>query len=250
MTSSNENIFRVTGHLCGEFTAGHRWIPRPKLVTRSFDVFFDLRLYKRWVNNREAGDLRHHRANSLWRHCNDRTNRLIVRSYKDSNTWDWVLTYSHRLAIWQALRQHRCRDTGQISKPLKHSDLQSHSFETWRDLMILKRSLWLFLLKSYHAFSSFQTPTLVRGRRDILLCTANDYRQYEEWCTPVVCGGGFMRCVPRSRAFRVQHFLSKSTPCQSIARGQSLLSLATTHRREDWYSCLLGILRQPYSGGG
>ena len=27
MTSSNENIFRVTGHLCGEFT-GHRWIPR------------------------------------------------------------------------------------------------------------------------------------------------------------------------------------------------------------------------------
>ena len=27
MTSSNENIFRVTGHLCGEFT-GPRWIPR------------------------------------------------------------------------------------------------------------------------------------------------------------------------------------------------------------------------------
>ena len=29
MTSSNEHIFRVTGHLCGEFT-GHRWIPRTK----------------------------------------------------------------------------------------------------------------------------------------------------------------------------------------------------------------------------
>ena len=27
MTSSNGNIFCVTGHLCGEFT-GHRWIPR------------------------------------------------------------------------------------------------------------------------------------------------------------------------------------------------------------------------------
>ena len=26
MTSSNESIFHVTGHLCGEFT-GHRWIP-------------------------------------------------------------------------------------------------------------------------------------------------------------------------------------------------------------------------------
>ena len=29
MTSSNGNIFRVTDHLCGEFT-GHRWIPRTK----------------------------------------------------------------------------------------------------------------------------------------------------------------------------------------------------------------------------
>ena len=29
MTSSNGNIFRVTGHLCGEFT-GSRWIPRTK----------------------------------------------------------------------------------------------------------------------------------------------------------------------------------------------------------------------------
>ena len=31
-------------------------------VTRSFDVFFDLRLNKRWVNTREASDLRRHRA--------------------------------------------------------------------------------------------------------------------------------------------------------------------------------------------
>ena len=29
MTSSNGNIFRVTGHLCGEYT-GLRWIPRTK----------------------------------------------------------------------------------------------------------------------------------------------------------------------------------------------------------------------------
>ena len=29
MTSSNGNLFRVTGHLCGEFT-GPRWIPRTK----------------------------------------------------------------------------------------------------------------------------------------------------------------------------------------------------------------------------
>ena len=29
MTSSNGNIFRITGHLCGEFTS-NRWIPRTK----------------------------------------------------------------------------------------------------------------------------------------------------------------------------------------------------------------------------
>ena len=45
MTSSNGNIFRVTGHLCEEFT-GPRWIPRTKASTRSFGVFFDLRRIK------------------------------------------------------------------------------------------------------------------------------------------------------------------------------------------------------------
>ena len=61
MTSSNGNTFRVTGHLCGEFT-GHRWIPHTRPVTLSFDVFFDLHPNNVWVNDREAGDLRRHRA--------------------------------------------------------------------------------------------------------------------------------------------------------------------------------------------
>ena len=49
MTSLNGNIFRVTGHLCGGI---HRY-PRgnspgsQRLVTRSFDDFFKLRLNKR-----------------------------------------------------------------------------------------------------------------------------------------------------------------------------------------------------------
>ena len=61
MTSSNGNIFRVTGPLCGEFT-GPGEFPTQRPVTRSFDVFFDLRLNNGWVNNREAGDLRRHRG--------------------------------------------------------------------------------------------------------------------------------------------------------------------------------------------
>ena len=46
MTSSNGNIFRVTGPLCGEFT-GPGEFPTQRPVTRSFDVFFHLRLNKR-----------------------------------------------------------------------------------------------------------------------------------------------------------------------------------------------------------
>ena len=46
MTSSNGNIFRVTGPLCGEFT-GPGEFPTQRPVTGSFDVFFDQRLNKR-----------------------------------------------------------------------------------------------------------------------------------------------------------------------------------------------------------
>ena len=45
MTSSNGNIFRITGHLCGEFT-GPSNSPAQRPVMRSFDVFFDLHLNK------------------------------------------------------------------------------------------------------------------------------------------------------------------------------------------------------------
>ena len=55
MTSSNGNIFRVTGHLCGEFT-GHRWVPRTKASDSELWCF----LWSCWVNHGEAGDLRRH----------------------------------------------------------------------------------------------------------------------------------------------------------------------------------------------
>ena len=45
MMSPNENIFPVTGPLWWESTS-HWWIPSQRPVTRSFDVFFDLRLNK------------------------------------------------------------------------------------------------------------------------------------------------------------------------------------------------------------
>ena len=53
MTSSNGSIFRITGHLCGEFT-GPGEFPTQRPVTRRFGVFFDLRLNKGGVNNKQS----------------------------------------------------------------------------------------------------------------------------------------------------------------------------------------------------
>ena len=61
MTSSNGNVFRVTGPLCGEFT-GHRWIPIIKASDAELWCFFICARRNSWINNREAGDLRRHRV--------------------------------------------------------------------------------------------------------------------------------------------------------------------------------------------
>ena len=58
--------------------------PTQRPVTRSFDVYFDLRPNKGWVNNREAGDLSRHRA-----HCD-----IIVMMAPD-----WLAAVSIRIHI-------------------------------------------------------------------------------------------------------------------------------------------------------
>ena len=60
MTSSNENIFRVTGHLCGNSPVTGEF-PTQRPVTRL--VFSLICVWiNGWVSNREAGDLRRYRA--------------------------------------------------------------------------------------------------------------------------------------------------------------------------------------------
>ena len=73
MTSSNGNIFRVIGPLCGEFT-GPGEFPTQRPVTRSFDVFFDLHLNK-WLSKQPRGWWFETQSWSIWRHCN--ANRLF-----------------------------------------------------------------------------------------------------------------------------------------------------------------------------
>ena len=70
MTSSNGNVLRFTGPLCWEFT-GHRWIPLTK--ASDAELWYFLCLNKRPTNNRDAGDLKHHRARYgvtvMWFYC-------------------------------------------------------------------------------------------------------------------------------------------------------------------------------------
>ena len=61
MTSSNGSNFRVTDHLCGEFT-GPRWIPRTKASGAELWCFLIRVWINGWVNSDGAGDLRHYRA--------------------------------------------------------------------------------------------------------------------------------------------------------------------------------------------
>ena len=69
MTSSNGNNFFVNGHLCGNSPVTGEF-PAQRPVTRSFDVFFDLRPNKRlskwwWVWWFETP------SRPLWHHCNE-----------------------------------------------------------------------------------------------------------------------------------------------------------------------------------
>ena len=71
MMSSNGNIFRITGPLCGEFT-GHGEFPTQRPVTQSFDVFFDL---NKRLSKQPWGWWFETPSWSLWRQCNVSTLR-------------------------------------------------------------------------------------------------------------------------------------------------------------------------------
>ena len=80
MTSSNGNIFRVTGPLCGEFT-GPGEFPAQRPVTRNFDVYFDLRPNKR-LSKQSLGWWFETLSPPLWRHRNElELNQSRAKSY-------------------------------------------------------------------------------------------------------------------------------------------------------------------------
>ena len=115
MTSSNGNIFRVTGPLCGEFTGpGEFHTQRP--VTRSFDVFFDLRLNKR-LSKQPWGWWFETLSWSLWRQCNEEKYTTTQWTLNISRSFVSQLHYTlnrhpnimHHCG-WPKIIHHICRD--------------------------------------------------------------------------------------------------------------------------------------------
>ena len=118
MTSSNGNIFRVTGPLCGEFT-GPGEFPTQRPVTRSFDFFFDLRLNKR-LSKQPWGWWCETLSWSLWRHCNEykgRLSRYIISIVKLIRWWGRLI---FDMGIIILVRQHHyCDDCGRKNEQIE-----------------------------------------------------------------------------------------------------------------------------------
>ena len=104
MASSNGNSFRVTGHLCGEFT-GPRWILRTKDSDTELWCFICVWI-NGWVNNHEAGDLRRYRAHYDVTAMNRRQGNTWADAYPVywriyASLRDNLLIRFNRTHIWQ-----------------------------------------------------------------------------------------------------------------------------------------------------
>ena len=158
MTSSNGNIFRVTGTLCGEFT-GDRWIPRTKATDAElWCSLWSAPWINGWVNNREAGDLRRHRAhydviimvthNSGrcifaigFVHRADKTSVSVVLIWS-SLSWTRVLCMAEQcLSQWEK-KPYTCNVFSHWLRPCPVNDRQRAQFPYWFDQPLLQRKQW------------------------------------------------------------------------------------------------------------
>ena len=142
MTSSNGNIFRVTGPLCGEFTG-----PGERPVTRSFGVFFDLRLNEP-LSKQSWGWWFETLSRSLWRHRNDinKVDGEMERSATRWFLWYWRFVSSG----WQPSMQWSPLKHGQLS--LDHFLHSSHRLSRCRCLWDFK--IWVMLLECNYFVTS------------------------------------------------------------------------------------------------
>ena len=106
MMSSNGNIFRVTGPLCGEFT-GHRWIPLTKASGAELCFFLWFASELLWLSKQSSGWWFETPSPSLWRHRNGLNHcRLSIRSL-GTNFNEILIEIQNfsRKCIWKCLQK-------------------------------------------------------------------------------------------------------------------------------------------------
>ena len=131
MTSSNGNIFRVTGPLCGEFT-GPGEFPTQRPVTRSFDVFFDLRLDKR-LSKQLWGWWLETPSWSLWRQCNIMVGCLPAPSYSLNQWWLNItkVQWHYLRAILQRINQRNELNFRYLKFPPYLPNIKEFEVKVW-----------------------------------------------------------------------------------------------------------------------
>ena len=108
MTSSDGNIFRVTGLLWGEST-GHRWIS----LTKASDTILMFSLIcawaNGWANNRDAGNLRSHGAHydvtvmAMGDYWTNSLHFIIFPVFKNYQNTSYLLNYHFHVKhdVWR-----------------------------------------------------------------------------------------------------------------------------------------------------
>ena len=149
MTSSNGNIFRITGPLCGEFT-GPGEFPTQRPVTRSFDVFFDLRLNKR-LSKQPWGWWFETLSWSLWRHCND-----LLFFHHNSNVME--ISYCSHLNFNQPIAPSffTCHDSCAVMACAK----------SWNDIITKN---WITVKRNFHQIWFVMEQALVKGIPQLMM---------------------------------------------------------------------------------
>ena len=143
MTSSNDNILRVVGLYAGNSPVTGE-IPSQRPVTRTFDVFLDLRLNKR-PSKQSRRRWFAMSSRSLWRHCNEERNSSITAGFPSrtaSNAELWCISccflnkaselrsnhtfYNVTIHRWLSTKlwysQHNCVGYTIVNSPLKDRD--------------------------------------------------------------------------------------------------------------------------------
>ena len=158
MTSSNRNIFHVTGPLFGEFT-GHRWIPRTKASDAKLWCFLwsvpEWRLSKQpwgwWFDTPSS---------PLWRHCNGlKLLSIIIKGWlcecMHANVYRYktlALWLKKQISIiWQHLTQQisggwRLRKIRVSTRNKTLATLLDCYCSIWKIISLEENIIWLVLL--------------------------------------------------------------------------------------------------------